>query len=338
MMSKKEMKNLPNLTQRQTLPKIEPKYERESLFIHNYWYFLSKAFIKNKEYENALLISHAIFYVNKYNESNFFETGSIFSRLGFILRNSRACDAILSWAHKPKASCIELSKAVALDILDFIERDGSLASNLEFEYLKLTDDFEVKSKKGYYTLGWYVKSNEYKNIMDITYIYPQKIIDKPIAEATKELEKLEKDYSDYVENCSKQTNPFNLDCSNFSYFISYFINPYKALNARFFKIRNMARDVKDLKEFNELLLAKMELTSIALAINAYVCENNKYPESIDELSKWFGKKLPDNRFTKEPYKLDINGKHLLYNNGIDGKEDLSCENSDDLFFDFSLNN
>ena len=82
----------------------------------------------------------------------------------------------------------------------------------------------------------------------------------------------------------------------------------------------------------------MELTSIALAINAYVCENNKYPESIDELSKWFGKKLPDNRFTKEPYKLDINGKHLLYNNGLDGKEDSNSKNSDDLYFDFSMNN
>lgn len=337
MMSKKEMKNLPNLTQRKTLPQIEHQYERDSSFLHNYWYLLSKAFIKNEEYENALLISHAIFYVNKYNESNFLETGSMISRLGSIFRNSRACDAILIWAHKPKANCIELSKAVALDILDFVERDGSLASNLEFENLNLTDKLEIQCKKGYYSLDWYIKSTEYKNIMDLTYKYPQKIIDKPIAETTKEFEKLEKDYSNYLDNCSKQTNPFNLNTSAYSVFISYIINPYKALNVRFFKENDRLSFIKDLKKCNELLLAKMELTSIALAINAYVSENKRYPESMDELSKWFGEKLPNNRFTKEPYKLDFNGKHLLYNNGIDGKEDLSCENSDDIFFDFSLN-
>ena len=57
---------------------------------------------------------------------------------------------------------------------------------------------------------------------------------------------------------------------------------------------------------------------------------------MEELSKWFGRELPKNRFTNEPYKLDIEGKHLLYNNGVDGKADLSSLDTDDLYFDFSL--
>ncbi len=55
---------------------------------------------------------------------------------------------------------------------------------------------------------------------------------------------------------------------------------------------------------------------------------------MEELNKWFGRELPKNRFTNEPYKLDYNSKHLLYNHGLDGIADLSNEYTDDIYFDF----
>ena len=56
---------------------------------------------------------------------------------------------------------------------------------------------------------------------------------------------------------------------------------------------------------------------------------------MEELSKWFGCELPRNRFTNEVYKLDFGSKHVIYNNGVDGKADLSYDSTDDLYFDFS---
>ncbi|MBQ2593257.1 MAG: hypothetical protein II567_08260, partial [Candidatus Riflebacteria bacterium] len=67
--------------------------------------------------------------------------------------------------------------------------------------------------------------------------------------------------------------------------------------------------------------------AIALAINSFVCEKKKYPKSMDELSEWFGSKLPNNRITNEPYELDFKGTHVLSNNSISNYE---------FFFDFSI--
>ena len=71
----------------------------------------------------------------------------------------------------------------------------------------------------------------------------------------------------------------------------------------------------------------MEITAIALAINSFVCEKKKYPQSMNELSQWFGRELPKNRITNEPYELDFEGEHVIYNKSIPDKE---------TFFDFSM--
>ena len=69
------------------------------------------------------------------------------------------------------------------------------------------------------------------------------------------------------------------------------------------------------------------MTAIGLAINSFVCEKKKYPKSMDELSEWFGSKLPNNRITNEPYELDFKGQHVIQNNSAIDK---------DIYFDFSV--
>ena len=82
-----------------------------------------------------------------------------------------------------------------------------------------------------------------------------------------------------------------------------------------------ADDIEKYKWHIEYKLSQMEIVAIALAYNAYYCENGKEPESIEILEKWFGEKLPVNRFTGSPYSLRAEKDYVIYNFGIDNKKD-----------------
>ena len=134
-----------------------------------------------------------------------------------------------------------------------------------------------------------------------------KFFDKPIYEIKKELEKYSEERSKYLREFTKT-----------DYAIYLLFNPAKMFGL--YLARLWSPDFKKAKETCEASLAKMEMTVIALAINSYFCEKNEYPKSIDELSEWFGRELPKNRITNEPYELDFKGAHVLSNNSIKDKE------------------
>ena len=137
----------------------------------------------------------------------------------------------------------------------------------------------------------------------------------------KPLYEIKKEFADYSEQRNKLLREFTP--TDYAFYLLF--NPTKLLGI--YLARDWTPNFKKAKEDYEASLAKMEMTAIALAINSFVCEKNRYPESMNELSEWFGTKLPDNRITNEPYELDFEGEHVIYNKSVPDKE---------IFFDFSM--
>ena len=217
------------------------------------------------------------------------------------------------WASRPKPQCKEISKEVARDILDFVNNDYPLSVTIEHESLLIEGVLNFfATKKGGSVYSKLVRSNAYKVMLDVCYNEPKKFFDKPIYEIKKQME----------EFCEKRDKLLNYD--SVTLYTNALLNPDKAVAIMIFNLASP--NFSKAKESCEVNLAKMEMTAIGLAINSFVCEKNKYPESMDELSEWFGRELPKNRITNEPYELDFKGTHVLYDNSISGNE---------FYFDFS---
>ena len=228
--------------------------------------------------------------------------------------NDIACNSIMYWASRPKHQCKELSKEVAKDILDFVKNEYPLSVTIENEILLLEDVLNnFAKKKGGSKYANLLRSNAYKEMLNILYNEPKKSFDKPIYEIKKEM----KEFSEKREKLLNEDSTYLITKA--------LLNPDKAVAIMVFDLASP--DFPKAKETCEASLAKMEMTAIALVINSFVCEKNKYPESMSELSEWFGSGLPKNRITNEPYELDFKGTHVLYNNSVPGKE---------FYFDFSI--
>jgi hypothetical protein len=280
-----------------------------------YWYMISRVLEQKKDYETSLYLSHAIFYITKDCQSNYSNSGSLINKMICVALNNIACNSIMYWASRPKPQCKELSKEVAKDILDFVKNEYPLSVTIEHESLLIEDVLNsFATKKGGSIYAKLVKSNAYKVILDICYNEPKKNFDKPIYEIKKQM----KEFSEKREKL--------LDDDSAYLITNALLNPDKAVAIMIFNLASP--NFSKAKEAYEASLAKMEMTAIALAINSFICEKKKYPESMDELSEWFGSKLPNNRITNEPYELDFKGTHVLYNNSILGNE---------FYFDFSEN-
>ena len=277
-----------------------------------YWSIMSRALEKKNDYETSLYLSHAIFYITKDCQSNYSNGGSLISKMICVAINNIACNSIMYWACRPKPQCKELSKEVAKDILDFVKNEYPLSVAIEHESLLIEDVLDNFAKKGKSIYAKILKSNGYKELVDICYNEPKKFLDKPIYEIKKQMEEFSK----------KREKMLNYDSA--SLFTNALLNPEKAVAIQIFNLASP--NFSKAKESCEASLAKMEMTAIALAINSFIGEKNKYPKSMDELSEWFGSKLPNNRITNEPYELDFKGKHVLYNNSISNNE---------FYFDFS---
>ena len=278
-----------------------------------YWTVISRMLEQKKDYENSLLLSHAILYISRDLQAKYITSGSLINKMISVAINNIACYSIMYWASRPKPQCKELSKEVAKDILDFVKNDYPISNSMEHESLLLEDIFNSFAKKGSSMFAKLLKSRAYKEMVDKGYKNPMKFFDKPLYEIKKEL-------SDYSEEYNK------LVCYDTSTLVFYVLfNPEKAVSVVFFSMS--CPNFKKAKESCESSLAQMEMTAIGLAINSFVCEKKKYPKSMDELSEWFGSKLPNNRITNEPYELDFEGNHVIYNNSVDGKE---------IYFDFSV--
>ena len=280
-----------------------------------YWFIVSRMLEQRKEFETSLYLSHAVFYLLKDNQTLYKDSGSLMKEMANVAVSDIACNSILIWAGNPKPQCRIQSKEVAKDILDFVNNEYPFSSVIEFELFASEDVIDHYANKGDDMLFKLRKSSSYEEIKKICFKDPMKFFDKPIYEIKKELE----EYSEQRNKLLREFTPTD-------YVFYLLFSPSKMLGL--YLARDWSPDFKKAKEVYEASLAKMEMTAIALAINSFVCEKNKYPESMDELSEWFGSKLPNNRITNEPYKLDFNGKHVLYNNSVVGKE---------IYFDFSMN-
>ena len=294
-----------------------------------YWYLLSKYLFKFEDYENSLMLSQGIIYLSRDWEKEYHYGMRAINKSFTLELNHIACISILAWANKPKPNMSELSKTIANDILNLVKCEFPLSMNAKYERkyfeenLKGNDLRHFHSNVYEYLTKQLMCSSTYLNILDDVYKSPLIFVDKPIYEIKNEFE----DYNNKI-------NPLYSTGSKFSESFKAVINPDKALTRVLLK-SNPVDFVKEKKSY-EQKLAEMELTAIALVINSFASENKRMPESISELSKWFGRELPKNRLTNQPYELDIKGKHILYNNGVDGIEDLNSKETDDIYFDFSL--
>jgi hypothetical protein len=279
-----------------------------------YWFIVSRKLEQRKEFETPLYLSHATFYLLKDYQSNYRNSGSLMNKMGSMAVSDIACNSILIWASIPKPQCREQSKVVAKDILDFVNNEYPFSRVIEFELFASEDVIDYYANKGDYMISGLRKSGSYEEIKEICFKNPMKFFDKPLYEIKKEL-------TEYSEQRNKLLREFT--STDYAFYLLF--NPTKMLGI--YLARDWTPNFKKAKEDYEASLAKMEMTAIALAINSFVCEKNKYPESMDELSEWFGTKLPNNRITNEPYELDFEGEHVIYNKSVPDKE---------IFFDFSM--
>ena len=290
-----------------------PAMPKGTLFTQTskYWYALSRLFeVKNQDYETSLLLSLGVFYLSKDMITNYCHSFTTLNKAFGNSMNQYACDSILIWASKPKNQYGTLSKKVAKDILDFVKTEYSFSNFLEINRVAADADFKIIFK--HFAKGWLKKfpnSRKYNNLMSLLYEKPQKFIDKPLYELEKELNEMQKDEDKLYEDFDKiQTEPVKA-------ILKIFFFTEDVVATRF--IASYYPNLKRLKRGTEDTLAKMEFTAIALAINSFYAEKNRIPTSIAELNSWFGEDLPKNRLSGEPYKLDLEGKHLLTNEQFD---------------------
>ena len=327
MKAKKEIKSLDFKVLLKYAHPIPPTFEtiKETAI---YWYLLSRYLEKEKEYKNSLILSQGIFYLSRDWEREYSDQyiSIIKTMTQEICRIG--CKSILIWASKPKPQDYTLSKNLAKDILEFVKSEYPPSLNLRYERKEFEDNLNSRGipnqyKEEYNLIDSLRSTKAYKNLLDDIYEKPQAFIDKPLYEIRNELEAYKDKLNDLFGSLSK---------SNIN--ISLIIRPEETLILHLLNQRE--HDYIKMKKSHEQKLADLEFTAIALAINSYASENNKMPESMEELSKWFGQELPRNRLTNEPYVIDLKGEHLLYNKGINEIANLESKNTDDIYFDFKL--
>lgn len=325
MKAKKKVKTLEDLI-KYGYP-IPPKFEtiKETAI---YWYLLSRYLEKTNDNQSSLILSVGILYAARDLEREF-DDGYIASHKTFTREICRiGCKSILLWASKPKPDNFELSKDLAKDILEYVKSENPASliikyNRIIFEKVFNNDVLENLHKKEYYILSSIRSTKDYSNVIYELYEEPLEFIDKPLYEINKEL-------NNYKKNIDKLFDSLSKSKIN----ISLVTKPEKTIMLHLIYLRG--HDFASMKKYHEQKLAELEFTAIALAINSYASQNGKLPNSMEELSKWFGQELPKNRLTNEPYVLDLKGKHLLYNKGIDGIENLDSKDTDDIYFDFAI--
>lgn len=294
-----------------------------------YWYLLSRYLDNKGDSQNSLLLSHGIFYLGReYERHNSYGLNAITKTYTYEITHE-ACKSELIWASKPRPDDVQLSKKLAIDIIELINSEFPCSEVLkneekEFEWNFENSSFKYKYSKYENIINEMKKSESYKELLNEVFQKPLKFIDRPLNVIRKELEDYNKTRDAlFAKESDSQRNE----------------NLHKDHNRVIAQalLRNNLNDYVKMKISHEQKIAEMELTAIALVINSYASEYKQLPESMGKLSKWFGRALPINRFTQKPYVLDLKGKHLLYNNGADGIENLDSKNTDDIYFDFSFN-
>ena len=318
LMTKEKTKKYPTAEETEKYPE-SPKHKSVRQTVR-FWANLSLVFGKKGDYKTSLLIAHGIFYLTREILSSYCCSGEMMHKMLSVSYLKLASKSILVWASHPHPECAELSKTVAKDILKFVETDYPLSRNIE--YIKYAIDTILKylSQKTSLVGSNVFNKSYYKEVIDLFVNEPLKLESKSYYEVKDEYTKFSKKVEDAI-NTGKYDKIFP----------NYCINPEKAIVyylARMFWFKHIS-----VKTTIEESLAYMEFAAIALLINSYYCENNRLPETIEELEKWYGQKLPVSRFDFKPYVIDTKGKHLLTFKHVDKSYDTK---EMEMFFDFSM--
>ena len=301
---------------------------------------------EDKNDNAALVVAYAGYYVARDLEESYSGSKNMISKSIGIALTGIASKELLRWAEKPRDKSVKLAKYLAKDLLELVKNDYPFSSCMDFEKACVYSVFYESGKKDEQTKAFadvMIKSDYLNKMMNLFYIEPKSFIDKPLYLCKEEIERYVKKVDDAGNKIQDDIDALQklaeeAQNSNGSFDESK-IDRELIKRATIGQILNMAvPNIAHLKSKYEEKLTKMEIVAISLAYNSYYCENKKVPESIEELEKWFGEKLPVNRLTGKPYVFNSEKGYVLYNLGLDGKKyDGGKNDNDDISFKFLAN-
>jgi hypothetical protein len=336
-----------------------PKYKnlrKNIIFLTQY---ISLLFESEKNDNAAVTIIYATYYIIRDLEENY--SIDLIRHIKETSYSMIASNALLKWASTPRKKSAALAKYLAKDLLQLVKNEYPLSDLLIFNIgqiyatmygqLHIHEDDDENRKE---FINRVMNSNLLKETNKILYESPKTFIDKPYYLCKNELEAYSKIFNDTLEriyNDQKKYESLIEEISKNSSSEEEAMSKLKEMNLDIADISielnlgkiiyENADNIEKYKKHNEYKLAQMEIAAIALAYNAYYCENGQEPESIETLEKWFGEKLPVNRFTGNPYTLRAEKDYVIYNYGNDNKKDEDNTKSygqmgpqKDIFFKF----
>ena len=312
----------------------------------NWWAQNVRLLLEEDKNDNAaLVVAYAGYYVARDLEESYSGSRYMICKSIAIALSGISSNELLRWVVKPRVKSAKIAKYLANDLLELVKKDYPFSSFIDLEKACVYSVFYESGKKDERTkvfVDIMLKSDYLKKLITLYYIEPKSFVDKPFYLCKEELDKYLKKVDeagnkmqDDIDAIQKLAVKAQNDDGSFD---ESKIDPELVKRATIAQILTMAvPNIILLKSKYEEKLVKMEIVAIALAYNAYYCENNKEPANIEELEKWFGEKLPINRFTGKPYSFNTENGYVLYNYGIDNKKDEMDANNkkDDIFFKFS---
>lgn len=321
--------------------------------------YISLLFESEKNDNAAVAIIYATYYIIRDLEENY--SIDLIRHIKETSYSRIASNALLKWASTPRKKSAALAKYLAKDLLQLVKNEYPLSDLLIFNIGQIyatmygqlhIDEDDDENRKEF--INRVMNSNLLKETNKILYERPKTFIDKPYYLCKNELEAYSKLFNDTLEriyNDQKKYESLMEEISKNSSSEEEAMSKLKEMNLDIADISielNLGKiiyinadNIEKYKSIIEYKLAQMEIAAIALAYNAYYCENGKEPESIETLEKWFGEKLPVNRFTGNPYTLRAEKDYVIYNFGIDNKKDEDNTKSygkmgpqKDIFFKF----
>lgn len=299
---------------------------------------------EDKNDNAALVVAYAGYYVARDLEESYSGSRFLICKSIAIALSGISSNELLRWVVKPRVKSAKIAKYLANDLLELVKKDYPFSSFIDLEKACVYSVFYDSGKKDEKSKAFVdimLKSDYLKNLITLYYIEPKSFVDKPFYLCKEEIDRYLKkvneagnkmqDDIDALQKLAEEAQNGN------GSFDESKIDPELVKRATIAQILSMAvPNTTLLKNKYEEKLAKMEIVAIALAYNAYYCENNKEPANIEELEKWFGEKLPVNRFTGKPYSFNTENGYVLYNYGADNKKDEKNDyNNNDIFFKFS---
>ena len=289
-----------------------------------YWCACSFQLNKNGDYNTSLLLPLGAFYLIREAEL-FYGNCSHFEYIVTTQSNKMASLAILAWASQPHFESKELSKKVALDILDLVKHDCSITRYIEFYKYFVDSAFGRLSFINSLIGKDFHESSHYKDRVNY-------LINKPLDFEKEPYYEIKDEYERYSKEAKSYASDFTND-SSYNPLPDYLFNREKIIIHSVFAESYFHESLINERRHVEEYLSYMEFSAVALLINSYYCYNKRLPKTIEDLEEWCGKKLPTNRIDNTPYDIDTKGEHTLTYKNVK-KAYYSYEKRKPLYFDF----